>query len=224
MIRNSLTILVLLLYQYGFSQSINGKDTVRQLNEVVVQAYSYNRPISLVPASIGLLGQEQLLQFNEFTFVPSVNTIPGVRMEERSPGSYRLSIRGSTIRSPFGVRNVKVYWNNIPLTDPGGNTYLNQIDPAMIGSAEIIKGPGSSLYGAGTGGVLLMSSPIIDGGRALKTVFQAGSFGSELFQASFEQSSSESSQQVQVLHQQSDGYRDQSRMSRDVVNSVFHFD
>jgi iron complex outermembrane receptor protein len=48
-------------------------------------------------------------------------------MEERSPGSYRLNIRGSSLRSPFGVRNVKIYYNNIPFTDPGGNTYLNSL-------------------------------------------------------------------------------------------------
>ncbi|MEJ0103149.1 MAG: hypothetical protein WDO19_11585 [Bacteroidota bacterium] len=44
-----------------------------------------------------------------------MNNTPGVRMEERSPGSYRLNLRGSTLRSPFGVRNVKVYlgWNSI---------------------------------------------------------------------------------------------------------------
>ena len=39
-----------------------------------------------------------------------IMAIPGVRMEERTPGSYRLSIRGSLLRSPFGIRNVKVYF------------------------------------------------------------------------------------------------------------------
>ena len=42
-------------------------------------------------------------------------------MEERSPGSYRLSIRGSLLRSPFGVRNVKLYLDDFIFTDAGGN-------------------------------------------------------------------------------------------------------
>ena len=144
----------LILFLDAKAQTEIKADTTMLLDEVVVQAYAYNRPLVFVPASIGVLTLNEIQRFNETTFVQSVNTIPGVRMEERSPGSYRLSVRGSTLRSPFGVRNVKVYWNNIPLTDPGGNTYLNQLDPAMIGSTEIIKGPGSSLYGAGKGGVL----------------------------------------------------------------------
>src|SRR5690606_12144026 len=79
-----------------------------------------------------------------------------VRMEERSPGSYRLSLRGSLLRSPFGVRNVKVYLDEFPLTDAGGNTYLNLIDSKSIQSLEVLKGPDGSLFGANSGGVVLM--------------------------------------------------------------------
>ena len=60
-------------------------------------------------------------------------------MDERSPGSYRLNIRGSSLRSPFGVRNVKIYYDGIPFTDPGGNTYLNQLGFYNIQSVEILK-------------------------------------------------------------------------------------
>jgi iron complex outermembrane recepter protein len=219
-----LLLIQLVLIQSIFAQTTTEQDSTRQLEEIVVQAYAYNRPVNLVPAAIGTLGSPELQRFNESTLVPAFNTIPGVRLEERSPGSYRLSIRGSTIRSPFGVRNVKVYWNNLPLTDPGGNTYLNQVDPGMIGTAEIIKAPGSSLYGAGTGGVLLMRSPVISDGHFVKAGLQVGSFGGELFQLGYEEGRSQATHQVQVLHQQSDGYRNQTRMSRDVVNSVFHFE
>jgi iron complex outermembrane receptor protein len=56
------------------------------------------------------------------------------------------------------VRNVKFYWNGIPFTDASGNTPLNSLDYGAVQSMEIIKGPGSSLYGAGTGGVVLLQS------------------------------------------------------------------
>src|SRR6478735_4079974 len=134
------------------------QDTVRRLDEVIVKAYASERPLTEVPAAIGVIDTTSLNRFNNTSLLPALNTIPGVRMEERSPGSYRLSIRGSTLRSPFGVRNVKVYWNNLPFTDAGGNTYLNLFDFNSVAGAEIIKGPGSSLYGAGTGGVVLLKS------------------------------------------------------------------
>lgn len=100
-------------------------DDTLQLNEVVVRGYATNRRLLETPASVGLLTRRDLNQrFGTPTIVPSLNTLPGVRADERSPGSYRLAIRGSAIRSPFGVRNVKTYWNELPLTDAGGNTPL----------------------------------------------------------------------------------------------------
>ena len=83
---------------------------------------------------------QNLLRYGGTSLVPAMNTVAGVGMEERSPGSYRLSIRGSLLRSPFGVRNIKIYIDDVPLTDATGNTYLNLLDPNHLQSAEIIKG------------------------------------------------------------------------------------
>src|SRR5579863_9672250 len=128
------------------------------LQEVVVQAYEQNRKLADVSAAIGVITTAEWNRYNSMSIVPAMNSIPSVRMEERSPGSYRISFRGSTLRSPFGVRNVKVYLDGIPFTDPGGNTYLTQLAPFDMYSLELIKGPAGSLYGAATGGALLIKS------------------------------------------------------------------
>src|SRR6185437_2701172 len=91
----------------------------KTLQEVIVRAYEQNRRLADVPAAIGVLTPAQFNRYSNISIVAAFNSIPGVRMEERSPGSYRLSFRGSTLRSPFGVRNVKVYLDGIPFTDPG---------------------------------------------------------------------------------------------------------
>ena len=110
------------------------------------------------PASVVVLSKKELSIMGGVSLLPAFNQIPGVKMEERSPGSFRLSVRGSLLRSPFGVRNLKIYLNQIPLTDAGGNTYLNIIPTGMLEGVEIIKGPAASVYGAGTGGVILLKS------------------------------------------------------------------
>ena len=106
-----------------------------------------------------------------------MNSTPGVRMEERSPASYRMNIRGSTLRSPFGVRNVKVYLDDIPFTDAGGNTYLNQLSYYNFNSIEVLKGPGGSLYGAGTGGAILIHSQPPVWQRGFDATALGGSYG-----------------------------------------------
>lgn len=198
-------------------------DSVKLLQEVTIRAYEANRPILQVPASVGLIINSDLQRFSNTSLVSAVNNLPGIRMEERSPGSYRFSIRGSSLRSPFGVRNVKVYWNELPLTDPGGNTYLNQLDANAINQIEIIKGPGSSLYGAGTGGVLLLNSPQPENESILSASWMGGSYGLKNYQLSLSQGNKNTSHYVGYQHQQSDGYREQTRMVRDQLNSTFKF-
>src|SRR5690606_23191349 len=136
--------------------------------------------------------------------LPAVNLVPGVRMEERSPGSYRFSIRGSSLRSPFGVRNVKANWNGLPFTDGGGNTYLNLLDFSAIGSMEIIKGPGASLYGAGTGGVLLMKSPVIEGNR-IEASLVGGSYGLRRYLLGGQVKNENINASLHLSHHKSDG-------------------
>ena len=203
----------MLIAQSLFAQK-SADDSVRVLNEVVVKAYASDRSIQEVPAAIGVVKESELNRFSPVSILPAVNMVPGVRMEERSPGSYRFSIRGSSLRSPFGVRNVKFYWNGLPLTDGGGNTYLNLIDFNSIGSMEIIKGPGGSLYGAGTGGVVLLASPSITR-EDLRLSIMTGSYGLFRFQTSIILAPSKKFQiQVGIGAQKSDGYRQQTNMNR----------
>lgn len=198
-------------------------DSVKILQEVTIRSYEANRPILQVPAAVGLVMNSDLQRFSNTSLVSAINNIPGIRMEERSPGSYRFSIRGSSLRSPFGVRNVKTYWNELPLTDPGGNTYLNQLDANAINQIEIIKGPGSSLYGAGTGGVVLLKSPRPENENLISASWMGGSYGLNNYQLSLSQGNKNTSHYVGYQHQQSDGYREQTRMVRDQLNSTFRF-
>lgn len=199
------------------SSSISMADT---LQEVQIQAFNYNKNWKEVPASIGRITVKQVENIGTNNLLPAVNTIPGVRMEERSPGSYRLSIRGSLLRSPFGVRNIKVYWNGLPLTDGGGNTYFNLIDATQLSAIEIIKGSAASLYGANTGGVVLLKSANTFTDKPqhhYQIAITGGSYG--LFQEGINwqyQSKSFSSKFIQS-HQQSDGYRQQSASQKDNI-------
>ncbi len=207
---------------HSFAQEQLPKDSAKVLNEVIVNAYSSNRSLKETPVAIGLVAEKDLNRFNNTSILSSVNTIPGVRMEERSPGSYRFSIRGSTIRSPFGVRDVKFYWNGLPLTDGGGNTYLNLLDFDAFGKAEVIKGPGASLYGSGTGGVVLLNSPLTNQ-RQLQFTAVRGSFGLQRYQAKAILGNAKRKVFVNYAHQQADGYRQQSAMRRDALNLEGNF-
>ncbi|UHG89308.1 TonB-dependent receptor [Spirosoma oryzicola] len=200
-------------------------DDTLQLNEVVVRGYATNRRLLETPASVGLLTRRDLNQrFGTPTIVPSLNTLPGVRADERSPGSYRLAIRGSAIRSPFGVRNVKTYWNELPLTDAGGNTPLNALDVRALGRIEVIKGPSGSLYGAGTGGTVLFSGLGVPAGKTnIELSALGGSYGLYGNGVAVQTGKNNSAISLSYNHLQSDGYREQSAVVRDNISLIGSF-
>ena len=191
------------------------RDTARHLSQVTVKGYLIEQPVLSVPASVSVLSPAQLQLQPGASLVPALNTVPGVRMEERSPGSYRLSIRGSLLRSPFGVRDVKIYYDEMPLTDAGGNTYLNAIDVNNIQGVEILKGPDGSLFGANSGGVVLISpvnryndSSYLSGGVS------TGSYG--LFHQNITLQNHTGNNQLNIgeAYQTAAGYRQNSNMYR----------
>jgi iron complex outermembrane receptor protein len=189
----------------------------KSLQEVVVQAYEQNRRLSEVPVAIGVITTAEWNRYNKMSIVPAMNSVPGVRMEERSPGSYRLSFRGSTLRSPFGVRNVKVYLDGIPFTDPGGNTYLTQLAPFDMYSLELIKGPAGSLYGAATGGALLIKSRPENWLPGFTAEYSYGSFNSNTINAQVRLGNENWGNIINYSHQTSDGYRDHTKLRRDII-------
>ena len=194
------------------------------MEPVVVHSFEFNAREMDVPAAVTVVRRTGIEKTADPSFIKAMNAVAGVKMDERSPGSVRLSIRGNLLRSTFGVRNVKVYWNGVPFTDANGNTYLNQVGFDNVGSMEVLKGPSGSMYGSGTGGVLLIESPAVDTAtRQLSLQSQAGSYGLFFLGGKFTYALPNSENLFSYSHQESEGYRNQSRLRRDVANYLGRF-
>ncbi len=194
-----------------------------ELDEVVVVGYEGNRSIMETPASISTIKADQLYLFDNASLLSGVNSLPGIRMEKRAPGSYRVSIRGSSLRSPFGVRNVKVYWNGIPFTEPTGSTALNLLDMKNVNSIEVLKGPAGSMYGAGNGGVLLLNSFASTPHTQITSAGSVGSYGDVRYSGAYLRKMKNGTLQYRYAKQKLDGYRDQSFLDRETVEANGRF-
>lgn len=201
-------LLFITLSVFGSGQE---KDSVELISEVRIDAYK--KPAVLISStkSVSVISGNLLNQNPPERMLESVNQISGARMEERSPGSYRISLRGSTLRSPFGVRNVKVYLDDFIFSDASGNTYFNVISPELIRRIEIYKGPESGDYGAVTGGTLLLKTSDSD---RISAQLAVGSYGT--FNQSFDFSKQLGKHFVEVFqnYYQTDSYREQSKVVR----------
>lgn len=232
MTRANYLILALLIATSATAQDTTRRDTAKDviitdyapvpyhyLSNVIVHGFAGGQRLSTTPTAVGYISREDLQRAAGTSLLPAFNTIPGVRMEERSPQSFRLSIRGSLLRSPFGVRNIKVYWDDMPLTDAGGNTYINVLDMNTFQGIEVLKGPGGSMYGANTGGVVLFQSDTTTGSRVQ---LRGGSYNQWGEDAMWQARSKTVFNALFQSHNQSDGYRDHSASHRDTYQDWGH--
>ncbi|MCF8325219.1 MAG: TonB-dependent receptor plug domain-containing protein [Leadbetterella sp.] len=193
-------------------------DSTILLDETVVKGFETNQSILKTGASVNKISFKDIERFGNTNPVEVLNAQAGVRLEERSPGSYRIAIRGSSLRSPFGVRNVKVYWNNIPISDGNGQSYFNQLDINSIGNIEILKGPSGSIYGAGIGGVISLQTKNALPGHHISSGIHVGSFGTRNTLISYQNGSSKNNLFLNFSSNISEGYRDHSALDRKTLN------
>lgn len=200
-------LLVLGTFSSGFKAQ--KRDSVQSIEEVVLD--HYQKPVSFLSSgkSFGVIQGDLLKENSSQRMVESMNLISGTQMEERSPGSYRLSVRGSTLRSPFGVRNVKIYLDDLILTDPSGGTYLNLIDPRALKSMVVFKGPETGDFGANTGGTVLLQTA-----ERNEVNLSVGSFGEVSSSLELNDKLGKHKLSGFIGQSRSDGYRDQSSFSR----------
>ncbi|SFK65871.1 iron complex outermembrane recepter protein [Porphyromonadaceae bacterium KH3CP3RA] len=218
-----IVILLLITFCVAVSSTLYGQttDSIYQnealtLEPVEIIAYFNQQPILGLTASAQSVSSNLIETQQTTTLLPALNMVAGVRMEERSPGSYRLTMRGSLIRSPFGIRNVKIYVDEFPLTDAGGNTYLNLIDPASISTIHVLKGPDGSLYGANSGGVIRIQPK----GFGIQQnqgylLLNGGSFGLFQEQLSIQRKISDTyAFSIDQSFTRSDGYRENTTLNK----------
>lgn len=220
-----MSLLTLFLFLTDPTPALPRVDTVpvSSLDSVMVQGFVQRSLLSSAPAAVSVVSAADWNRFSPASSVAAVNTLPGVRMEERSPGSYRLAIRGSSSRSPFGVRNIRFYYEQFPITDPGGNTYLNLFAPAAFEQLEVLRGPAASVYGAGSGGAVLATGSRPQPGSDTSSIrfrfsLMGGSNGLFQTDAQLLTATAKGFNRVQAHHHQQQGFRDHSAVRRNYLS------
>ena len=152
------TALVLSSICVRAQQQVSEKDTTAlagKIEEVTVTAFRTPYNLLNTPAPVNLITPLQLEAGSAFTPVEALNEVPGIIMQHGTFNTNRLTIRGIGSRTPYATNKIKAYFGEIPLTSGDGETTLEDLENSAIKRVEIIKGPSSSLFGAGLGGVIL---------------------------------------------------------------------
>jgi len=185
------------------------------LENVVISGYENRYSAQNTAASVGVLGLKELRRDNNTLIMPAISRIPGVLMQSGAFNTNRLTIRGIGARTPFGTSKIRAYVNNIPLTTGDGSTTIEDLDLDLLQRVEVLKGPTSSIYGAGLGGTVVLdgSSPRTDNTR-VSTEVLGGSFGMIKSNTTAQISEDGLSLGVTYNYLHSDGYRENNRYDR----------
>jgi len=147
-----------------------------KIEEVTISAFRSPYNLFNTPAPVNLITPLQLEMGNSLTTVEALNQVSGVLMHNGTLNTNRLTIRGIGARSPYATNKIKAYFGEIPLTSGDGETTLEDLENTAIRRVEIIKGPSSSLFGAGLAGVVLFHPKTAEQ-NFVKNQTTIGSFG-----------------------------------------------
>ncbi|PXY41915.1 TonB-dependent receptor [Flavobacterium cheongpyeongense] len=215
-------LLAVIVFQNTFAQEEKSKsiDTLKieKLEDVIISSLHINDSLQNAPASIGILSKKELTQNNATDITNVVNTIPGVFMQSSNFTTTRISIRGIGARTPYGTNKIRAFYGSIPLTSGNSETVIDDIDLQNINQIEIIKGPLSSVYGAGLGGAILISPQLSkNGNQSAGTSSVFGSYGLLKNSLNFSMDEKSGSLNISYHNLKTDGWRQNSAYNREGI-------
>jgi len=151
-------LLVCLFLFLGVSPLQAAENNFTEFDEIVVTATATRseRQILEVPAAVSIVSEERLADLPLMGVSEALNGLAGVQSETKNGGyDARLIIRGSGLKARYGVREIMVLLDGVPITDPDGMSRLDFVDTSLIKQIDVVRGPNSTLYGANAvGGVI----------------------------------------------------------------------
>jgi iron complex outermembrane receptor protein len=84
--------------------------------------------------------------------------VPGlvIRNRQNYAQDLQISVRGYGARATFGVRGVRLFVDGIPASAPDGSGQAANFPLGSADRVEVVRGPMAALYGASSGGALLL--------------------------------------------------------------------
>ena len=172
-----------------------------------------------MPVSIDVVEKKDFEGQLNMTLSESLIRIPGITAQNRTQMAQdpQISTRGFGARSTFGVRGIRVYVDDIPLSTPDGIATPGNIDIGTLKSIEVMRGPFSSLYGSSSGGVINLrtQNAPIDPEIGFNALY--GSYNTDKELAYATGTSKGIEYLVNYSRYSSDGYRDNSQNEKEAA-------
>src|SRR5690606_20794256 len=182
---------------------------------IIIRSTHIPSSLRRIPAAVSVISSGDPERLDPTNFAQSFNNVPVVYVNQGALNTTKLNIRGIGARSQYSTNRIQANFNGIPLTTAEGELTLDDMDPEAISNVEIIKGPASSIYGAGLGGVINLYSAEAENGvtrGAVKNLF--GSYNMNRKTVTASHGTENTSVFINYNDLKSDGYRENGEYSR----------
>jgi iron complex outermembrane recepter protein len=124
------------------------------------------------------IGEDRFNNEPAFSIGEILRQSPGVSVKQgNGPRDVGISIRGSNARVGFGIRNIQVYEDGFPITQPDGLSRTDLTDPHAYSRIDVYRGPSSAMFGNyATGGAINFHTRRGSEIRGVELGSDAGSF------------------------------------------------
>lgn len=188
------------------------------LNEIIITSNNFQSKLNSLSSAITVINSNVINTHSNVNIAPILNTVPGIYMHNGTLTTNRITIRGIGSRNLFGTSKIRAYYEDIPLTNGSGASTIEDIEMSALGQVEILKGPSSSIYGAGLGGTIqLIPDKGLFTNTSINSNYTFGSYGLQkhLVQADLGDQKNKAKLTYSNLH--SDGYRDNNKTDRQTI-------
>jgi len=192
------------------------------LDPVVVSATRTGTRVFDAPAAVNAVGADVITVAGpQVNLSEALTRIPGIAALNRNnyAQDLQVSIRGFGSRSTFGIRGLRVIVDGIPATMPDGQGQASSIALSSAERIEVLRGPLALLYGNAAGGVVQVFTRSGAPEPTLWVNYTMGSFGMHREDVQFAATSGPHAFTIDASRFDTDGYRDHSAATREVVNA-----
>lgn len=129
-------------------------DTAETIETVVVSAAKTNERQLDVAIPVSTISSDKLTRNNSMHLEDYASSMPGLSVASSGNGRTSVVIRGISTGNGNNP-TVGITLNDVPIGSNMNDTVIPDIDPSILQSVEVLRGPQGSLYGASSMGGLI---------------------------------------------------------------------
>ena len=192
-------------------------DSVTQLDEIILlDALKVKNATGIISSDV--IAAKIFQNYSPVELTASMNQIPGVYVLSGALNTNRITVRGIGSRTLFGTDKLRLYYNDIPVTDGSGFSTIEAFDLENLSQMEVIKGPKATTFGANLGGAIILTpKQALGKSTNVSNNITVGSFGLLKDNLSFNHYDGIWRVGLQYGHLETDGYRDNNQFERDGI-------